>query len=110
MRQRVLVLVLIAGLLTSCLPQSQLGAVPEPVVRLPGHVLPALAQATKVASDVASSSDPDQPLTITLTLNRADQPGFEQYLQSVQTPGSPAFQHFLTLDQITQRFGPTQQA
>jgi hypothetical protein len=42
MRYRLVVLVLIAGLLASCLPQSQLRAVPEPVVRLPGHVLPAL--------------------------------------------------------------------
>jgi len=110
MRYRFVVLVLIAGLLTSCLPQSQLGATPEPVVRLPGHMLPALAQATKLTPDVAAPSAPDQLMTITITLNRADQIGFEQYLADVQTPGSPRFQRFVTLNELTRRFGPTQQA
>src|SRR4051812_12982778 len=110
MRQRLLVLVLMAGLLTSCVPQFQLGAAPEPVVRIPGHVLPALTQATRLDGGGVVATDLDQSITITLTLNRADQPGFEQYLASVQTPGAPGFQRFVTLDQLTQRFGPTQQA
>src|SRR3954447_5382008 len=109
MRQRLLVLVLIAGLLTGCVPQFQLGATSEPVVRLPGHVLSALAQAMKLDDTTATPLLPDQ-LTLTLTLNRADELGFQQFVEDVQNPKSSIYQRFLTQKQLADRFGPTQDA
>jgi subtilase family serine protease len=109
MRHRLLVLVLIAGLLTSCVPQVQLGATPEPVVRLPGHVLSALAQATKLDDSAATPLLPDQ-LTLTRTLNRTDELGFKQFVDDVQNPKSSLYQRFLTQQQLADRFGPSQDA
>src|SRR5262245_33080217 len=110
MRYRFVILVVVAGLLASCLPQSRIAAIPEPVVRLPGHVLPALAQATKLDPATASPLDPDEQLTLTLTLNRADPLGFQRFLEGVQNPTSPSYHRYLTQQQLSGRFGPTQQA
>ncbi len=63
-------------------------AKPEPMVRLPGHVLPALAQATKLAPRPGADQE---PLTLTVVLKRDDQHGFERYLRDVYDPKSPFF-------------------
>ena len=72
------------------------------IVRLPGHVLPALANASIVPSDSKS-----EPITLTLVLKRDDQAGFERFLHDLYDPKSPAFHHFLTQRQIANRFGPS---
>ena len=79
---------------------------PEPpsLVRLPGHVLDALERAAPVAASPGAEAE---PLTLTVTLKRADQAGFERYLHDVYDPHSPRFRHFLKQSQITARFGPT---
>ncbi len=50
------------------------------MVRLPGHVLPALSKATVVPSKPNSGSE---PITLTIVLRRDDQAGFESYLQQI---------------------------
>lgn len=80
---------------------------PEALVRLPGHVLDALERAAPVAASPGAEAE---PLTLTVTLKRADQAGFERYLHDVYDPHSPRFRHFLKQSQITARFGPTKKA
>ena len=74
------------------------------MVRLPGHILPALAKATPVPSKPNSGV---QPITLTVVLKRDDQAGFERYLRELYDPNSPQFHHFLTQRQISVRFGPS---
>ncbi len=45
-------------------------------------------------------------LVITLPLRNENQ--LDQFLQDVYDPGSPSYRHFLTVDEFTARFGPTQ--
>ncbi|MGH7813641.1 MAG: Ig-like domain-containing protein [Candidatus Binataceae bacterium] len=73
------------------------------MVRIPGNVLPALAMA-KLAPDQTAAS---AKLTITLTLNRDDQAGFERNLHALYNPHSPKFHRFLTQREIADRFGPS---
>jgi Pro-kumamolisin, activation domain/Bacterial Ig-like domain (group 1) len=77
-----------------------------PETRLPGHVLQALARATPLPR---ARYEAGSPLTLTVVLKRDDQSGFDEYLQSVYTPGSPDFRQFLTPTQMADRFGPTRQ-
>src|SRR5215471_3170884 len=50
------------------------------LVRLPGHVLAAVKDATPVAPRQGESAE---PLTLTITLNLADRAEFERYLRNV---------------------------
>ncbi|MHB8576667.1 MAG: protease pro-enzyme activation domain-containing protein, partial [Dehalococcoidia bacterium] len=50
------------------------------------------------------------PLTLTVTLNRTDQRGFDALLQSIEDPSSSSYQHYLTQQQLADRFGPSQSA
>jgi hypothetical protein len=60
------------------------GAAPA-MVRLPGHVLSALAKATKVAPHAGVSN---QPATLTIVLKRDDQKGFDRYLKDIKSTSS----------------------
>jgi hypothetical protein len=75
--------------------------------RLPGNVLPMLSRATRLANPSQQSSG--QLLTLTLTLKRDDQAGFDRYLHDVYDPASPNYQQFLTQAELTHRYGPSQQ-
>jgi hypothetical protein len=70
-------------------------------------MLDALQRATPVAASPGAGSE---PLTLTVTLKRTDQAGFDRYLHDAYDPHSPKFRHFLSQPQITARFGPTQRA
>jgi hypothetical protein len=59
-----------------------------PAQRLPGHVLAILPQATRLAPAAQAGA---QPVTITVVLNRSDQPGFDAFLAAVQNPTSVNF-------------------
>ena len=72
-------------------------------VRLPGHVLAALANAVPAPSSASDS----QPMTLTLTLRRDDEAGFERYLADVYDTDSPHYRRFLSQRELTQRFGPS---
>ena len=77
------------------------------LVRIPGHVLPALAKATMVAPRAGESN---QLVTLTIVLKHDDQAGFEKYLGEIYDPHSKNFHHFLRQREIARRFGPSQHA
>ena len=79
-----------------------------PMVRLPGHVLPTLAHAKPMHGQ--SEAGADEPLHLTLVLKRDDQAGFDTYLRNVYDPLSRDYRKFLTQRELSDRFGPTQQA
>src|SRR5262249_54778181 len=68
---------------------------PGELVRLPGHVLPALTGATPATPTPDAEAE---PLTLTVVLKRTDQTGFDQYLREVYDSHSPSFHHFLSQD------------
>lgn len=76
------------------------------VVRLPGHVLAALAEATPRSP---SGEEADEIL-LTIVLRRSDEAGFKEYLREVYDPASPSHRRFLTSAQLTERFGPSREA
>lgn len=86
---------------TSALKQSDTSA----IVRIPGHVLSALATAERVASEENSAAR--QPLTLTIVLKHDDQRGFDRYLSDLYNSHSSSYHHFLTQRQIADRFGPS---
>lgn len=73
------------------------------MVRITGHVPPALAGAERLPD----STPNDSPLTLTVVLNRTDQQGFEKFLSNVQDPRSPLYRHYLTPREQANRFGPS---
>jgi hypothetical protein len=46
-------------------------------------------------------------LHVAIGLTPRDEPGLLAFAAAVSDPKSPEFRHFLTLDQLTERFGPT---
>ncbi len=50
-----------------------------------------------------------QTLQIDLVLPVRDQGGLDSFLQDIYDPSSPNYRHFLTVQQFTEKFGPTQQ-
>lgn len=78
----------------------------DTMVRLSGHVLPALAQAKRV--DMGTSADKsNEPMTLTLVLKRDDQAGFDRYLHDVYDPKSKIYRKFLSQKEIARKFGPS---
>jgi subtilase family serine protease len=77
------------------------------MVRLPGHVLPALSKATVIPSRSDACS---QRITLTLVLKLDDEAGFKQYLNEIYDPTSPNFQNFLDANEISRRFGPSRES
>ncbi len=81
-------------------------------VRLQGEVVPGLAPALargalrRVPATRAADSAP-LTLTLTLTLRRSDQTGFERFLAAVENRRSSEFRHFLTQRQLAAKFGPS---
>ncbi|MCB1777173.1 MAG: hypothetical protein KDI50_07040, partial [Candidatus Competibacteraceae bacterium] len=77
-------------------------------VALPGHVLPALSMAQPVAAPSMALKRVAEPLTLTIVLRRSDPAGFEQYLRDVYDPQSPQYLKFLNPEEVSDRFGPSQ--
>jgi len=75
-------------------------------VRLPGHIPASLL---KRATALPTQADPGL-MTLTMTLRRDDEAGFQRYLRDVYAPGSSTFRQFLTQPQLTRRFGPSSAA
>jgi Pro-kumamolisin, activation domain/Bacterial Ig-like domain (group 1) len=87
------------------------GPGPSAMIRLPGHVLPALAKAKAVAADASSSKkSAAQLVTITIVLKRDRETAFQQYLRGLYDPHSRNYRHFLTQSEIVNRFGPSQKS
>ncbi len=80
-----------------------------PTVRLPGHVLPALAKATAIrpGDENAEAANGRQLLTLTIVLKRDDQLAFDRYLRDVYDSHSPRFHRFLNQRELARKFGPS---
>ena len=50
-----------------------------------------------------------QSLRIDIVLPLRDPAGLENFLQEVYDPSSPSYRHFLTVQEFTARFGPSQE-
>jgi len=72
-------------------------------VLLPGHRL-------DLAGQVKTYSDDTAPLSLTVTLRRDDEAGFQRYLHDVYDPASPIYRQFLSPTDLAARFGPSQEA
>ncbi|MGC1678689.1 MAG: protease pro-enzyme activation domain-containing protein [Candidatus Binataceae bacterium] len=82
-------------------------------VRLPGHVLPALSEATAISTPSGKSGlakQDAQPITLTIVLRRDKQSAFDRFLKEIRDPHSKNFRHYLTQRQIADRFGPSREA
>ena len=51
----------------------------------------------------------NQILQLVITLPLRNESALDQFLQDVYDPGNPLYRHFLTVDEFTARFGPTQE-
>jgi len=50
-----------------------------------------------------------EPMRIVLVLPLRDQEGLDRLLKELYDPSSPAYRHFLSVEEFTARFGPTQE-
>jgi hypothetical protein len=76
-------------------------------VPLSGHVISALASAHALPPQSASAKAADSPLLLTVILRRSDQLGFEQFLKTLYDPNSKQYRHYLSPQQVAERFGPS---
>src|SRR4051812_2970398 len=74
----------------------------QPMVVLPGHVVPAINSAFKLGG-----TSPTKVISLAIVLPLRDQAGLSDLLRRLYTPGDPAYGHYLTPDQFRSRFGPT---
>lgn len=86
---------------------SSIAATSDVRVTLPGHTLPAEATAKARAASV-SKAVAEEPLTLTIVLRRADPFAFSQFLADLQDPQSPRYRRYLTPQEVSARYGPTQ--
>ena len=77
---------------------------------LAGETIPVLSHAQLLPGSRRAGMDLKQQLTLTVTLNRTDQSGFNHYLSQVMDPASPTHGRYLTQAQLSARFGPAQSA
>ena len=52
---------------------------------------------------------PTKNLHINLILQHRNQAELEQFLKDLQDPGSPSYRHFLTVEQFTEKYGPSRE-
>src|SRR5207248_415100 len=69
------------------------------------HTLPTPTSARLTKSVVLETT----PLTLTITLRRADEAGFAAYLREVYDPTSARYRAFLSPVELSDRFGPSEQ-
>ncbi|MGW2370901.1 protease pro-enzyme activation domain-containing protein [Kitasatospora sp. NPDC001683] len=85
---------------------AQAAPVPHatPRVALPNTVNPAVAHSEK-KGDVPA----EQQISVAVSLKLRNSDALDRFLTAVATPGAPEFGKYLTPEQFTARFGPTQQ-
>ena len=69
----------------------------------PGHI-PKQAGRLQPVGPLAA----DRQLKLAIGLHRRDQKGLDDFLAEAYNPASPAYRQFLTPEQFTERFGPTE--
>jgi subtilase family serine protease len=73
---------------------------------LPGHVPEAIARLhLQPIGRLAATNE----LWLALGLPLRDRAGLENFVAQVSDPASPSFRHYLTREELTARFGPTEQ-
>jgi len=102
-----LVMLLLTAASATTAGESKTSPHESAMVRIPGHVLPALAKATKVEP---RGNESNQPMTLTIVLKRDNQAGFDKYLKEIYDPHSKNFHRYFSQSQIADRFGPSQQS
>ena len=73
-------------------------------VVMPGHI-PVVAMRT---AHLVGAVTPGQTVPMALTLSLRDPKGLQDLIAKLYDPKSSEYGHFLTADQFTQRFGPTE--
>ncbi|MEV7185930.1 protease pro-enzyme activation domain-containing protein [Kitasatospora sp. NPDC093102] len=76
-----------------------------PRVALPNTVNPAVAHSEK-KGDVPAA----QQIAVSVSLKLRNTDALDRFLTAVATPGTPEYGHYLTPEQFTAQFGPTQSA
>ncbi|MFE3503267.1 protease pro-enzyme activation domain-containing protein [Kitasatospora sp. NPDC059160] len=76
-----------------------------PRVALPNTVNPAVAHSEK-KGDVPA----EQQISVAVSLKLRDSAGLDRFLAAVATPGTPEYGTYLTPEQFSARYAPTQQA
>jgi subtilase family serine protease len=79
-----------------------LGAASQPLVSLPGTVVPSVPGAHRVGP-----VDPGQRMSVAIGLNLHGAAELARLDAAVSTPGSPQYGRYLTPQQFASRFGPT---
>ncbi|MFD8755070.1 protease pro-enzyme activation domain-containing protein [Kitasatospora sp. NPDC059577] len=74
-----------------------------PRVALPNTVNPAVAHSEK-KGDVPA----EQQISVAVSLKLRNADALDRFLTAVATPGTPEYGHYLTPEQFTAQFGPTQ--
>ena len=76
------------------------------VVRLAGSTVATLGS-SHVTPLKESRAELSQPVSVTVTLKRANQVGFDSYLAGVENPSSILYKHYLSQAQLVAAFGPS---
>ena len=76
-------------------------------VRLANSVPEAVADGTARTVDAAPA---DEKRTVTVTLQRTDEAGFERFAAALGDPASSQYRHFSGPTELTERFGPSRDA
>ena len=107
-RGRCLLLALFAFAFCLALPGGRMAvqAAPAPAtVRLPGHIPAAVARARALGRAPSG-----QTMTLALSLPMRDPAGAQDFLGRLYDPADPFYQHYITPDEFTARYGPTQES
>ena len=86
-----------------------LGMLPGAMAQTGGAALPYPTSATPAATDLGElkAQSATTPISITLVLNLRNPDQAEKLLVSLHTPGNPQFHKFLSVDEFTARFAPS---
>lgn len=76
----------------------------QDVKHLPGHVPRVITKLNPNGLLPATNE-----LSLAIEVPMRDRPGLENFVKDVSDPNSPNFRHFLSHDEITARFGPTEE-
>ena len=99
---RLSVVSLIGALLASALSAQTPGS-----ASVPGHVIRALANATRLPHTPQMD---EEPITVTVVLSLSDPQGAKALEEEVSTPTSLNYHKTITVSEFTSRFGPSQEA
>ncbi len=101
-------MVALAFTAAATLASSALAAGSEPRVTLPGHTLSAETLARAAPATTSAKSLQQEPMVLTIVLRRTQEDAFGDFLQDLRNPDARDYHRYLTPQQVSDRFGPTQ--